>query len=54
MNDSPVTLLIVDIWGWIHDLNFAEVDVSLVGIHVPNIEDDFVFMMTPLAVKFFI
>lgn len=54
MNDSPIALLIVDIWGWIHDLNFAEVDVSLVGIHVPKIEDYFVFIMMPLAVEFFI
>lgn len=54
MNDSPVALLVVDVRGWIHDLNFAEVDVSLVGIHVPEIEDDFVFIMTPLAVESFI
>lgn len=54
MNDSPVAFLIVDIWGWIHGLNFAEVDVSLVGTHIPKIEDDFVFIMNPLAVEFFI
>lgn len=54
MNDGPVALLIVDIWRWIHGLNFAEVDVSLVGIHVPKIEDYFVFIKSPLAVEFFI
>lgn len=54
MNDRPIALLIVDVWGWIHGLNFAEVNVSLVDTHIPEIEDDFVFIMNPLAVEFFI
>lgn len=54
MNDSPIALLVVDIWGWIHGLDFAEVDVSLVDTHIPKIEDDFVFVMSPMAVEVFI
>jgi len=54
VNDGPIALLIVDIRRWIHGLNFAEVDVGLAGTHIPKIKDDFVFIMNPLAVEFFI
>lgn len=54
MNDSPVALLIIDIWRRIHGLNFAEVDVSLAGSHIPKIEDYFVLIMISPTVEFFI
>lgn len=54
VNDSPIALLIIDIWRWIHGLDFAEIDVSLAGTHIPKIEDYFVLIVDPLAVEFFI
>lgn len=54
MNDSPIALLIIDIWRWIHGLDFAEVDVSLAGTHIPKIEDYFVLIMNPPTVEFLI
>lgn len=51
MDNGPIALLIVYVRRWIHDLNFAEVNIRLVNKQIPEIECHCFIAQFPITVE---